>query len=39
MGIIVCQSCNSTIDHYEDEKVTTLYSKCDGCCNDEDIDE
>lgn len=34
MGTIVCQACNSTIDHFEDEKVTVLYSKCDdGCCN------
>ncbi|MGG5253100.1 GapA-binding peptide SR1P [Neobacillus sp. SM06] len=28
MGTIVCQACNSTIDHFEDEKVTVLYSKC-----------
>ncbi|TYR79895.1 GapA-binding peptide SR1P [Priestia megaterium] len=28
MGTIVCQTCNSTIDHFEDEKVTRLYSKC-----------
>ncbi|WP_153126501.1 GapA-binding peptide SR1P [Peribacillus tepidiphilus] len=34
MGTIVCQSCNSTIDTYEDEKVTVLYSKCDGCHTD-----
>lgn len=27
MGTIVCQACNSTIDHFEDEKVTVLYSK------------
>ncbi|NRD78723.1 GapA-binding peptide SR1P [Bacillus sp. BRMEA1] len=33
MGTIVCQSCNSTIDHFEDEKVTVLYSKCDCCCD------
>jgi hypothetical protein len=35
MGTIVCQACNSTIDHFEDEKVTVLYSKCDdGCAHD-----
>lgn len=33
MGTIVCQNCNSTIDHFEDEKVTVLYSKCDSCCD------
>lgn len=31
MGTIVCQSCDLTIDHFEDEKVTVLYSKCKGC--------
>jgi hypothetical protein len=31
MGTLVCQSCDSTIDHFEDEKVTILYSKC-HCC-------
>ncbi|WP_174733773.1 GapA-binding peptide SR1P [Mesobacillus harenae] len=35
MGTIVCQTCNSTIDHFEDEKVTTLYSNC-GCCDQEE---
>ncbi|MBS4189063.1 GapA-binding peptide SR1P [Bacillus sp. FJAT-49705] len=29
MGTIVCQACNSTIDYFEDEKVTVLYSKCE----------
>ncbi len=35
MGIIVCQACNSTIDHFEDEKVTVLYAKshCKDCCH------
>lgn len=33
MGTLVCQACNSTIDHFEDEKVTVLYAKCD-CCDD-----
>jgi hypothetical protein len=31
MGTLVCQTCDSTIDHFEDEKVTVLYSKC-HCC-------
>ncbi|WP_017727135.1 GapA-binding peptide SR1P [Halalkalibacterium ligniniphilum] len=31
MGIIVCQSCNQTIEHFEEEKVTTLYAKCPSC--------
>lgn len=31
MGIIVCQQCDCTIEHFEDEKVSTLYAKCDGC--------
>lgn len=35
MGTIVCQSCNSTIDHFEDEKVTVLYAKCQCQCNEE----
>ncbi len=31
MGTIVCQTCESTIDHFEDEKVTVLYGKCCEC--------
>jgi hypothetical protein len=31
MGIIVCQSCEKTIEHFEEEKVTTLYAKCNTC--------
>ncbi|MDT8862101.1 GapA-binding peptide SR1P [Alkalihalobacillus sp. MEB130] len=31
MGTIVCQDCSKTVDHFHDEKVTVLYSKCDGC--------
>ncbi|MBO8176361.1 GapA-binding peptide SR1P [Aeribacillus pallidus] len=38
MGTIVCQTCNATIDHFEDEKVTVLYSTCCGC-NEESTDE
>jgi hypothetical protein len=33
MGILVCQECNSTIDHFENEKVTVLYGKCTCCCD------
>jgi len=37
MGTIVCQTCNATIDHFEDEKVTVLYGQCSGCdCEDEE---
>jgi hypothetical protein len=40
MGTIVCQACNSTIDHFEDEKVTVLYSKCDdGCAHDHKVED
>ncbi|SFA76380.1 MULTISPECIES: GapA-binding peptide SR1P [unclassified Bacillus (in: firmicutes)] len=38
MGTIVCQACNSTIDHFEDEKVTVLYSK-GQCCHEEHSEE
>ncbi|MFC7392402.1 GapA-binding peptide SR1P [Scopulibacillus cellulosilyticus] len=31
MGIIICQKCNCTIDHVEDNKVRTLYSTCRKC--------
>ncbi|WP_227935666.1 GapA-binding peptide SR1P [Alkalihalobacillus deserti] len=31
MGIIICQSCNKTIDVFEGEKVTTLYAKGTSC--------
>ncbi|MFS0637158.1 GapA-binding peptide SR1P [Mesobacillus foraminis] len=35
MGTIVCQTCNSTIEHFESEKVSVLYSnKCK--CKDGD---
>ncbi len=33
MGTIVCQVCNNTIDHFENEKVSTLYGHC-TCCNE-----
>ncbi|WP_391564073.1 GapA-binding peptide SR1P [Siminovitchia fortis] len=31
MGIIICQDCNATIDYFEDDKVTKLYSCCCEC--------
>ncbi|MFG6119124.1 MULTISPECIES: GapA-binding peptide SR1P [Thalassobacillus] len=31
MGTIVCQDCQKIIEHYEDEKVSTLYSTCPSC--------
>ncbi|MYL32980.1 GapA-binding peptide SR1P [Pontibacillus yanchengensis] len=37
MGTIVCQECQGIIDHFEDEKVSTLYGKC-PTCNDEEIE-
>ncbi|WP_221563986.1 GapA-binding peptide SR1P [Alkalihalobacillus sp. TS-13] len=33
MGTVVCVNCNTTIEHYEFEKVTTLYSNCPDCKN------
>lgn len=33
MGTIVCQTCEQTIDYFEDEKVTVLYGKCNDCCH------
>ncbi|WP_074033907.1 GapA-binding peptide SR1P [Bacillus massilinigeriensis] len=35
MGTIVCQSCNATIDTFEDEKVSVLYSHKCNCCEEE----
>lgn len=35
MGTIVCQVCESTIEHFEDEKVTVLYGHCcQECASD-----
>jgi hypothetical protein len=31
MGTIVCQTCNSTIEHFEDEKVSVLYTHNHNC--------
>ncbi|EIT84945.1 hypothetical protein A374_12900 [Fictibacillus macauensis ZFHKF-1] len=32
MGEIICQTCDCTIEHFEDEKVTKLYTdQCPNC--------
>jgi hypothetical protein len=31
MGTIVCQTCEKTIDYFEDNKVSTLYGVCPHC--------
>lgn len=31
MGTLICQACNKIIDHFEDEKVSVLYSSCANC--------
>ncbi|WP_270181724.1 GapA-binding peptide SR1P [Alkalihalobacillus sp. CinArs1] len=31
MGIIICQTCEKTIDHVIEDKVSTLYSRCPEC--------
>ncbi|WP_084268650.1 GapA-binding peptide SR1P [Oceanobacillus damuensis] len=31
MGTIICQDCQHVIEHYEEEKVTTLYGTCPSC--------
>ncbi|WP_188633749.1 GapA-binding peptide SR1P [Lentibacillus kapialis] len=31
MGIIICQDCQGVIEHFNDEKVTTLYGTCPSC--------
>lgn len=38
MGTIVCKSCQVTMEHFEEEKVTVLYSHC-GCDLDTEIDD
>ena len=35
MGTIVCQQCEATIEHFEDEKVTVLYSTKCNCSRNE----
>ncbi|MTH52570.1 GapA-binding peptide SR1P [Bacillus mangrovi] len=40
MGTIVCQDCNSTISHFEDEKVSKLYGRCMDCdCNKTELEQ
>ncbi|OXS76634.1 GapA-binding peptide SR1P [Domibacillus enclensis] len=31
MGTIVCSVCNKTVAYVEDEKVSTIYCKCERC--------
>ncbi|HZG70881.1 MAG TPA: GapA-binding peptide SR1P [Chondromyces sp.] len=38
MGTIVCQSCLETMEHFEDEKVTVLYSHC-GCKEEVELED
>ena len=38
MGTIICQSCDSTLGYFEDEKVSVLYSH-DHTCNHCDTEE
>lgn len=38
MGTLVCQECDTTIDYFEAEKVTVLYSTCQ-CCHEHDSKE
>ncbi|RXT15358.1 GapA-binding peptide SR1P [Ammoniphilus sp. CFH 90114] len=33
MTILVCQDCDTTVDFMHDEKVSTLYVKC-NCCQE-----
>ncbi|MCA1023423.1 GapA-binding peptide SR1P [Halobacillus litoralis] len=36
MGTIVCQDCQKVIEHYENEKVSTLYGTCPTCTDTEE---
>lgn len=31
LGTIICKDCHEIINHYEEEKVTTLYATCPNC--------
>ncbi|MDT3763471.1 GapA-binding peptide SR1P [Priestia filamentosa] len=31
MGILICQECNSIVDHVEDKKVSVFFTTC-KCC-------
>ncbi|MCE7791709.1 GapA-binding peptide SR1P [Salipaludibacillus sp. CUR1] len=35
MGTIICQDCESVIDHFDCEKVSVLYGKCCESCTNE----
>ncbi|MBU9711273.1 GapA-binding peptide SR1P [Evansella tamaricis] len=37
MGSIVCQMCEEVIEHYDSEKVVTLYGKCCNYCDDKEL--
>ncbi|GIN83859.1 hypothetical protein J6TS2_02450 [Heyndrickxia sporothermodurans] len=39
MGTLVCRNCNKIIEHFEDEKVTVLYSNCKKCHNEDHVKE
>lgn len=39
MGTIVCQTCLNTIEHFEDEKVSVLFSNCCDCEDEVEIDD
>ncbi|RIW29482.1 GapA-binding peptide SR1P [Bacillus salacetis] len=39
MGTIVCQSCLNTIEHFEDEKVSVLFSSSCNCEKETDLDD
>lgn len=31
IGTLICQECLEIIEHFDDEKVTTLYGTCPDC--------
>ncbi|RAS76331.1 GapA-binding peptide SR1P [Priestia endophytica] len=31
MGTLICQECTSTVDHFEDKKVSVYYTTCQCC--------
>ncbi|MGC8229612.1 GapA-binding peptide SR1P [Bacillus badius] len=38
VGTIVCKSCLSTIEYFEDDKVSVAYSHC-GCEEEVELDD
>ncbi len=32
MGVIICQTCGNVIEHFDAEKVSTLYGTCCEDC-------